>query len=165
MSAPETNALSPLPASTTTRIAASAAKSSSTGGIACHISSDTALRRSGLSNTSQPTAPSRRAAMRPLISSLLSHHALRAQPGDIGVAVLELVQDLLRVLADLRRRGLQRGRRARELHRLAQDLVAPEARMIHFGGDAEVLHLRVREDFVHLVDRTARHTDAVKRFD
>src|SRR5262249_32296541 len=60
ISAPETNALSPAPASTTTRIAGSASNAESTFGIPAHISTETALRRSGLLKISQPIAPSLR---------------------------------------------------------------------------------------------------------
>ena len=48
MSAPETKALSPAPFSTMTRTAGSRSKASRISGIACHMSSDTALRRAGL---------------------------------------------------------------------------------------------------------------------
>src|SRR4051794_36481407 len=58
MSPPETNALSPAPDNTTTRIASSAAKSSSTSAAASDISSENALRFSGLLKIKDPIAPS-----------------------------------------------------------------------------------------------------------
>jgi hypothetical protein len=51
MSAPETNALPPAPVSTTQRSESSRLKSSMMRPIATHISSDIALWRSGLLNT------------------------------------------------------------------------------------------------------------------
>jgi hypothetical protein len=51
MSAPDTNALLPAPVSTTTRNESSRAKSSMMRPVAAHMSSDIALWRSGLLNT------------------------------------------------------------------------------------------------------------------
>src|SRR4051812_42804465 len=57
MSAPETKALSPAPESTMTRIESSARKSSIASAAASDISSEKALRLSGLLKTRCPIAP------------------------------------------------------------------------------------------------------------
>src|SRR3989442_983888 len=72
MSAPETKDCPPAPARTTTRISSSAAKSSRILAAACHISSETALCRSGLLKIIVPTRPSLRASILSLLSMRLS---------------------------------------------------------------------------------------------
>src|SRR5262245_12111734 len=67
MSAPETKASSPAPRSTTTRTAGSRSRRSAARGISSHISTETALRRSGWSKTNQPIPPSISTPMRPPI--------------------------------------------------------------------------------------------------
>ena len=61
ISAPDTNAFSPAPAITATRISLSAWKSVIMSPIAVHISRESAFRRAGLLKTIQPTWPSFRA--------------------------------------------------------------------------------------------------------
>ncbi len=58
MSAPATNAWSPAPRRTTTRIASSLARSRTYSGMSCHISRLTALRFSGWLKMIQPIGPS-----------------------------------------------------------------------------------------------------------
>ena len=65
ISAPETNALSPAPVSTTTRTASSAANASRISTSPCHISIDMALRFSGWLNVTSPTPPSLDASILP----------------------------------------------------------------------------------------------------
>src|ERR1700677_2501310 len=60
MSAPDTKALPPARVSPTTRISLSAAKPLRISVVASHISSDTALCRSGLLKVTMPTPPSLR---------------------------------------------------------------------------------------------------------
>ena len=61
MSAPDTNARSPAPASTITRTSGSASNAATIFGTAAHISSDTALCFSGWLKIIQPIPPSLRA--------------------------------------------------------------------------------------------------------
>ena len=74
MSAPDTNALSPAPASTMTRTAGSASKSAMIFGIACHMSNDTALRFSGWLKIIQPMPPSLRAIILGVPMSMFMRH-------------------------------------------------------------------------------------------
>src|SRR5258708_39918735 len=57
MSAPDTNAWSPAPVTTTTRMAGSFSNSSMMTGIASHMSEEVALRLAGLLKMSLPTGP------------------------------------------------------------------------------------------------------------
>src|SRR5882672_12310594 len=73
MSAPDTKALPPAPVITTTRTSSSAAKPSMIRLAASHMSSDTALWRSGLLKVMYPTCPSLR-------DSILSVWVMRRTP-------------------------------------------------------------------------------------
>src|SRR5690348_6516383 len=115
MSAPETNALSPAPVTTTTRMAGSFSNSSRMTGIASHMSVEVALCFCGLLKTSRPTGPFFSAIMLgvglKLVMSRSSDDAALAEPGDgIGV-VPDALQYVLGMLALLRSRGplLDRG--------------------------------------------------------
>ena len=70
MSAPETNALSPAPAITTTRTSGSSRKSCRIVGIASCISMLSAFRRAGLLKIIQPAPPSLRATILSVFSSM-----------------------------------------------------------------------------------------------
>src|SRR5437868_1878435 len=103
MSAPDTNDFPPAPVRFTTRTASSRAKSSRIADAAFHISSETALCRSGLLKTMVPTRPSLRASILSLLSMALpSDDVGLAEPGDLRVRKAELAQHLDRVLAALR---------------------------------------------------------------
>src|ERR1039458_6544069 len=122
MSAPDTKALPPAPVTTTTRTAWSAAKSARIPCAASHISSDTALCRSGLLKISVPTPPSLRDSILSvcvisvfLLSLSASSHRLRLmQFGNLAVGETEFLEHLVGVLAELRRRGGDLARRARQ---------------------------------------------------
>src|SRR5579863_4617069 len=112
MSAPETNALSPAPVNTTTRTSLSAANVSSARLAASHISSDTALSRSGLLKVTMPTPASLRASslsvcviIRSL--SILSYGFGFAQRGDLARGEAEFFQQGVSVFAKFRRPGDQ----------------------------------------------------------
>src|SRR6185312_12237537 len=168
MSAPEMKALSPAPLRTMTRTSGSRSKWPRMTGIACHMSSDSALRRAGLLNTIQPIAPSISAIMRSLgeiIFRSSSNRAVAVQSLDGIVVIPELAQHRVGVLAALRRRAVQPRRRAAQRDRLSDQVDAAERRMIDRLGDAQMLHLRVGEDLVHAVDRARRHARRVDDLD
>src|SRR5204862_2364671 len=71
MSAPDTKAVPPAPVSTTTRMSESLRHSASMAAVASHISSETALRRSGLLKVTVPTWPSLRNSILSVMSSSL----------------------------------------------------------------------------------------------
>ena len=68
MSAPDTNAVSPMPRSTTTRTCGSFSNASMMSGTAAHMSVEHALRRAGLLKISQPIGPSILAIIRSVFS-------------------------------------------------------------------------------------------------
>src|SRR5262245_1964839 len=142
MSAPDTNARSPAPASTMARTCGSASKAATIFGTAAHMSSDTALSFSGWLKIIQPIPPSVRAIILLVPSStswsprgLLrafplpacgerengSNHLAAAQVGDGVWTVAEVGQDRVGVLAESGRRAVDDGGRARERHRLGDD--------------------------------------------
>src|SRR5665213_851222 len=128
-------------------------------GIACHISSDTALRRAGLLKTSQPIGPSISAIMRSVgdfmtrsSNQISSNHAVGAQPRDRRSVVAELAQHVVGMLAALRRWLAQRRGRAAQRHRLADEIDLAQDRMLDRLGDAEMLDLRIGEGLVDVVD-------------
>src|ERR1700677_5385541 len=98
MSAPDTKALPPARVSPTTRISLSAAKPLSMLVVASHISSDTALCRSGLLKVTMPTPPSLRESILSvwvIVSSFVSSSASCAKvPGALHRAGLMQCRDL-----------------------------------------------------------------------
>src|SRR5262245_61127646 len=125
MSAPETKALPPAPDTTTTRTSGSRAKPSRIFVPAAHMSSETALRRSGLLKIRWPTPPSRRASILSvslMASSCHAHHASHrlgaAQRGDLLRLEAELFENGVGMLAQIRRRRGDLARRARQRHGL-----------------------------------------------
>src|SRR5690606_13836167 len=171
MSAPETNALPPAPESTTTRTSSSAANASSVRSTACHISSDTALRFSGLLKTTWPTPSSRRLMILSVMSVLRwlstaggrrSDHFGRAQLGDPPVAIAELVQNLVGVLAHQRRRHADARRRPAHDDRLADQLGVAALVRVHGLREAQMAHLRIGEHLIDGIDRAARHARLVQ---
>src|SRR5579885_566314 len=142
------------------------------------MSIDTALRRAGLLNTSQPIGPSISAIIRsvgdfisaPFLdgwarTSSRSHHPALAEAGDRRGVIAQLAQNLVRMLAAFGRGGAERRRRPAQRHRLADEIEAAEARMLDRLDDAEMLDLGVGEHFVHAVDRTARTAGTIEAID
>src|SRR5450631_4272880 len=107
MSPPETNDLSPAPDRTITWIAASARKSSITSAAASDMSSENALRFSGLLKTSCPTGPFLRAMILSVLMSciLLSDDAVLAHGLNLRISIADTAQDFLGVLPCFRRRA------------------------------------------------------------
>src|SRR6185437_16525213 len=100
MSAPDTKALPPAPVTTTTRTALSAAKSARMPCAASHISSDTALCRSGLLNVIMPTPPSLRDSILSVCDISDSLNCFRlVQRLDLIGAKTEFGENLVGVLA------------------------------------------------------------------
>src|SRR5690349_8855592 len=94
-----------------------------------------------------------------------SEHSAGFEAREVVVVESYLAQDLLGMLAPARRRARNRARRSRELHGLADHaLLAVPA-----GDDLlyhpEMLHLRLVEDFTHIVDHAARNTPFVELAD
>src|SRR5580658_4830758 len=148
-----------------TRISASCSKASRIAGTACHMSSEMAFRRPGLLNTIQPIAPSFSAIMRSLgeiIASSSSYDALGAKAGDGVAIVAELAQHRVGVRAALGRCRHELRGRAAQRHGLSHQLRAAERRMLDRLRDSEMLDLGVGEDFIHAIDRSARHPGAVE---
>src|SRR5215207_221572 len=140
MSAPDTNARSPAPASTIARTCGSASNAVTIFGTAAHISSDTALCFSGWLKIIQPIPLSLRAIIFVVPSSTLwsprgllrafplsivlhdgerenrSNHLAAAQVGDGIAAVAEPAQHLLGVRAEPRGGAVDDRGRAREGH-------------------------------------------------
>src|SRR5712675_1884479 len=165
MSAPETNDLPPAPVRTTTRTSSSLAKSSRIFAAACHISSDTALCRSGLLKIIVPTCPSLRASILSLGSMRLSSdHLGLLQLLDLRVREAELAQHLDRVLSAAGRRSDDPARSAAQGHRLSHD---PQRAAVgrDLAHDPQVFDLRVGEHLVDGVDETARDAGLVQAFD
>src|SRR5215510_4974506 len=172
MSAPETKALPPAPLTTTTRTLPSRAKASRIFAAASHMSSDTALRRSGLLKIRWPTPPSRRAttlSVSVMTSILLascragarSHRIRLAERRDLARLEPELLEDCVGVLAEVGRRRRDPARRARQRHRLtghAQRLALFLDALRH----AEVHHLRIGIDLVDRIDRPAGNPGLVE---
>src|SRR3954468_24281139 len=126
MSAPETKARSPAPLTTTTLTVGSLAKESTIRPRALHMSRETALCRAGLLKTIQPTAPSFRAIMRSVPTSIGSLLAPRSsdclvatQASDVSLAVAQGSQDEVRVLSPLRRRAVHAAWRPAQRHGLS----------------------------------------------
>src|SRR5437667_273487 len=91
-----------------------------------------------------------------------SDDVVAVQRGDLVLAVAELCEDRVGVLAHVRRRRSYRARRARQrdgqvLHRLLA-----EARMLDRDREPERLHVRVLEHLLHVVDRAARDARLVE---
>src|ERR1051326_3774433 len=88
------------------------------------------------------------------MKTALSDHLFVLELADVFPAVSELSgEDLLGMLAELRRRRPQRARRLRQLERHADHIDLPERRMIE-GDDVIVrLHLRIVGKIVHALDR------------
>src|SRR4051812_31224961 len=94
-----------------------------------------------------------------------SDDALRFKGAYLLVAVAHFRQHLVGVLADLGQGAAHRRGCARESRRLVNDAQAPETRMVHLGGGADVLYLRVGEHLVHRIDGPARHAGLVEGLD
>src|SRR3954465_234274 len=132
-----------------------------------HISSDIALRRSGLLNVTQPTAPSFSASILSVSSLIMvavlwsdewgSDDAALVQIGDRAGVEADVLQHFVGVLAEIGRlpaqgRGLRRGR---HVDRLADHLDGAERLVVDRLGDAEMLDLRIVERLVDRIDRPA----------
>src|SRR5690348_17048256 len=110
-------------------------------GIACHMSSDSALRRSGLLKIIQPMAPSFSAIIRSvgdIIDGSSSDHFLGAQLGDRLLVIAMLAQHRVGMLAALRRRRADLRGRAAQTDGLPHHLDAAERRMIDWLRDADM---------------------------
>ena len=91
--------------------------------------------------------------------------SLAPQVRDLRVVVAQPAQDLLGVLAPLRRRGADAARDAGHVDRRGDQLGLPEPPVLHRGGEAEMLDLRVGEHLVDRVDRPARDAGALEQLD
>src|SRR5262245_32797724 len=80
-----------------------------------------------------------------------------AQVRDVGGAVAEVAQDRVGVRARIGKRRDHLSRRARHADRRADHVHVSARRMMQRLGNAKMLHLRVGEDFVALVDRAGRY--------
>src|SRR5215213_11658556 len=91
-----------------------------------------------------------------------SYHLALAQFGDLVLAESELRQHFLGLLAEFRRARGHGARRARQRHRLADELDVAVLVVRHVLGDAEVLDLGVVEHLVDRIDRAAGHAGLVQ---
>src|SRR5262247_4023733 len=91
----------------------------------------------------------------------LDHAALREIP-DLLLRVADGRQDLLVGLAELRRRAAQRKTLLAVRDRMAEDGELAEHRRAHRLRHLQVLHLRIGERLVDLVDRTAGYAGLVQ---
>src|SRR4051794_38136551 len=98
-------------------------------------------------------------------SSLMRlNHTARTQTRDAFRIVANSREDLIGVLAELRRRPvLGRLRRLREVDRLADHLDVSELGMAHGLGNAEMLHLRLGEGLIDGIDRPAGYPRVVQQ--
>ena len=87
------------------------------------------------------------------------------QVGDLVLRVADRRQDVLVVLAELRRRGPDRKARGAVGHGMAEDGEIAEDRGVHRLRHGEVLHLGIGERLVDAIDRPARHARAVQDLD
>src|SRR6202142_2401419 len=173
ISAPDTKALPPAPVTTTTRTALSAAKSARMPWAASHISSDTALCRSGLLKVIVPTPPSLRDSILSvcvIVKSLrcsadASHGFSFVQRRDFLVGESEFLEDLVGVFADVGRARRDLARRARQLERLTDEAEPAAVGARRFLRHAKMLDLRIGKHLIDIVDGSARHADFVKYLD
>src|SRR6201990_467998 len=100
MSAPDTKALPPAPVTTTTRMLLSVLKSSRKPSAASHISSETALWRSGLLKVREPILPSLRDSILSVIERSLNRLGF-LQRLDLVGAETEFLQYLVGMLAKI----------------------------------------------------------------
>jgi hypothetical protein len=91
-----------------------------------------------------------------------SDRAARAQSGDRGRIVAERVQHGVGMLALLGRRRAQLPRRAAQIHRLAEQLLASMRGARDRARDADVPHLWVGEYLVDAIDWAAGNAGAVE---
>src|ERR1700684_2766844 len=173
MSAPETKALPPAPVRTTTRTSLSAAKASSASVVASHISSDTALWRSGLLKVTSPTPASLRARILSVcdfvfiscfavIAPLVCSDPLPLpQRGNLAFGKAELLEHGAGMLALAGRPPDQTGGRARQRHRLGEQCEPPPLPAAAGPRDFKMPHLRIGKHFVDGIDRPAWHAGGV----
>src|SRR6476646_7276019 len=154
MSAPEAKALSPAPVRITARTSRSACSASSRPGSATRISLDRALRLPGLLMVTTATAPATSTRSLPVpvlcragglggVMRVLSDHALGAEPVDLRARVAEFGEHLAGVVAGIRARRPDGGRRIGHPHRVAEDVQPAKGRVLHWLGHRQVLDLRV----------------------
>src|SRR5205823_9706696 len=93
------------------------------------------------------------------------HDLVAPESGDVLPGVAELAEDLVGVLAEVRRGRDDLARRTRQRHRQVLDLLLAEPRVADLDGQLQVLHLLVLEHFLHVEDRAARHTGLVEDLD
>src|SRR5215472_15129330 len=174
MSAPETNALLPAPVRITTRTEPSSENSSRISPNPVHISSDIALRFSGWLNVISPTPSSFAASILPPAcsrvtpppgKSFISDRSLIAHLSDLVGAVADRCQHLVRARSHLRRRQADILGEPGDADRRGYHFGIADHRRVHFGGHAEMLHLRIGEHLVDRVDRPARYAGALQQFD
>src|SRR5438128_10172267 len=110
---------------------------------------------------SQPLSPNAN-AVRPRARS---NNVPGPQVGDRRIVVAKLAQHHFVVLAALRRRRAQARWRPAQRHRLTDKVEPPEGRMLHRLRDADMLDLRIGEDLIYGVDRSAGHAGAVEKID
>ena len=94
-----------------------------------------------------------------------SHHLALAQLRDLVLAEAELGQHFLGLLAEFRRPRGHLAWRARQRHRLADELDVAVLVVRHVLGDAEMLDLGVVEHLVDRIDRAAGHAGLVQFLD
>src|SRR5215472_4386848 len=177
MSAPDANALSPAPVTTSTRTPGSASSAASTPGSAARISLESALRFAGLlkvttaimsvTSTSSLSVPVSRGAgeVIDVIRVPSSNHPGRAQLVNRLARVAQLIQYLVRLIADVGTRCPDAWRGIHYPDSVANDVQPAEHRVRHRLRHRQVLDLRVGENLIHPVDRPARHAGLVERAD
>src|SRR3990167_6783280 len=155
MSAPETKAFPPAPRNTRTRTSSSRAKVSKISAIASRITSDMALRRSGLLKIIQPMPLSLVAIILSVLSCIgrlpfgffwrFSDCTGCAQALELVTCDTDLAEDLFRVFARFRACVAEEGGLlgTGDVDRLADDGKPAEALAVDVADRFEMLHLRI----------------------
>src|SRR5688572_1193038 len=185
MSAPETNALSPAPDRTITRIALSAAKSSSTCAAASDISGETALRFSGLLKISEPTAPFffDRILSLVVVSVVLVmvsvfmvyvllvccpvnklNDAVGAHLFYFRFRIADAAQYLFCVLAGIRGGVIHLPRQSFHVDRRCDETQFAALFALYGRRHPEMLDLRIGKHLIDVVDGAAGHTGLLEQF-
>ena len=92
----------------------------------------------------------------------LSHDLIPPQRADLVLGKLELGQNLVGLFTELRRPRRHLAWRTRQREGLADQANVAAFGVRHVLGDAEMLHLRIREHLVDRIDRAARHAGGIE---
>src|SRR5437764_4775940 len=153
MSPPAEKARSPAPVMTMAPISSSSSSSCSARSSWFTSSELSAFNFSGLFKVTSPTRPRRSTR----IGSTALDHSLTVKAGDIFVAVAELGQDLVGVLAVLGRRRADPWLRPLHVHARSEQPLVTQQLVNCFGDHRQRLHLLVREALLHVEHRPSRH--------